>query len=437
MDTRNMTDRIWLLVVGLLAVLMVAGAVRVIAAPVNETYGAAQEALNQAEYLEAIELYKQAYEEDQAGELAAKALYWRAFAHYKLGDQTHLKRALQVLEMQRTRFPESPHMAEAEDLYVRVTGSLARLGDARSVRRVREIAHTQRTQEHEYESRLAALNALMMMDSERALPILKKLLSDADTEAKLKRHALMVLTQVDDEEAEQILLEVVARETDPEMLAQSLFWLSQMHSDAALDAVLEAYRRTDSDEVKEAAIMAMSQTHDRRAGDLLIGVARDVSAGSEIRCQAVYALSQIHLEGTADIFMDLFKTSDDTQFKSMIMYAMTEVDHPASKTWFADIIKDPHESIEVRQQGLHNAGQLDLIDVDFLRDVYRSDNDPEMRTQVCYVLSQLDDPAAVDLAIDIVRSEDNPEVRHQAIYWLGQFEDPRIVDFLIELIEED
>jgi len=445
MDTRNMTDRIWLIVVGLLAVLMVAGAVRVIAAEVDQTYGAAQEALNRAAYAEAIELYKQAYEADLAGDLASKALYWRAYAHYKLGDKQHLKRALQVLELQRSRFPQAPNLAEAEALYAHVTGSLARHGDARAVRRVRETARgyiiesgrSRQTQDHEYEARVAALNALMMMDAERALPILEKLLGDEDTEPELKRHALMVLAQVDDEAAERILIEVVSHETDQEMLAQSLFWLAQMESDAALDAVLAAYRRTEDDEVKQAALMAMSQNHDRRAGDLLLEVARDVTSGTELRSQAVYALAQVHVEGTAEIFMDLYASSDDSEFKSMIMYAMTDLDHPASEDWFERIITDPHESVEVRQQGLHYAGQMDMLDTTFLRKVYRSDNDPEMRTQVCYVLSQIDDPDAVDLAIEIVREEDDPEVRHQAIYWLGQFEDPRIVDFLVELIEED
>ena len=135
--------------------------------------------------------------------------------------------------------------------------------------------------------------------------------------------------------------------------------------------------------------------------------------------------------------MNLFETTGDMEFKSMIMYGMSNLDDPPPSSWFVGIINDKTLDMEVRQHALHHAGMMDLIDVPMLRSIFQSDEDPEMRTQVCYALSQIDDPEAVDLAIEIVREETDPEVRHQAIFWLGQFEDPRVADFLIELIEED
>ncbi|MBC8425192.1 HEAT repeat domain-containing protein [bacterium] len=435
METRNLTDRIWMIVVGLLAVLLVAGAVRVFAAPADETFDAAREALNRAEYEKAIQLYRTVYEQDQRGELAAQALYWQAFANYKVGQQKHLQRALELLEVQREVFADSGTMSEAEALYARVTAALAREGDAHAARRVHEMAQSRDS--HEREARLAALNALMMMDSKRALPILKKLLAADDTDIDLKRHALMVLSQVDEEQAVQILLGVVERETDPEMLAQSMFWLAQIGSEEAFDAVIKAYRRSDDEEVKQAALMAIGESDDRRAGDLLIEVVRDERLGTETRTHAAYALAQSDRDGLAPLFMDLFKTSQDTEFRSMIMYAMSNLDEPAPAAWFVKVINDKGEDLEVRRHALHHAGMLDLLDIDTLRSIYQADDDPEMRTQVCYVLSQIDDPQAVELAIEIVRDETDPEVRHQAIFWLGQFDDPRVVDFLVELIEED
>jgi len=435
METRNWSDRIWLLVVGLLAVLLVAGAVRVIAAPGDETYERAREALNAAQYEEAIKLYRDVYEREGASKLAADALYWRAFAHYKLREHGHLQEAAKLLVQQMDRFPESGIFPEAESLAARINGQLARRGNARAAQRIREQAYGQDDQERE--TRLAALNALMMMDSDKALPILKKILADGEKDPELRRHALMVLTQVDDDAAEEILLDVVANETDPEMVVQSLYWLSRIGSDAAFDAVVKAYRRTDDEEVKQAALMAIGESDDRRAVDLLLEIVADENAASETRTHALYALSRSDADNLADVFISLYEKSDDTEFKSMIMFSMSQLDETAPAEWFAQIITNPSESMEVRQHALHHASMMDLIDVDFLRSVYNADDDPEMRTQVCFALAQLDDPTAVDLAIDIVRNETDPDVRRNAVFWLGQFDDPKVVDFLIELIEED
>ncbi|MBC8422832.1 HEAT repeat domain-containing protein [bacterium] len=405
------------------------------AAPADETYERARAALNEAEYKEAIKLYRDVYEREGESELAADALYWRAFAHYKLQEHSHLRQASELLAQQMSRFPESALLADAEALAARVDGQLARQGNARAKRRVIVEAHGREDQERE--TRVAALNALMMMDPDKAIPILKKILSDGDKDPELKRHALMVLTQVDDDEAEQILLEVVANETDPEMVVQSLFWLSRIGSDAAFDAVVKAYRGTDDEEVKQAALMAIGESDDRRAVDLLLEIVGDEDAGDEVRHHALFALSRSGADNLAEVFVDLYDKSDNTEFKSMIMFSMSQLDEPAPAEWFAKVINDRSESAEVRQHALHHASMMDLVDVDFLRSVYDADDDPEMRTQVCFALSQIDDPEAVDLAIEIVRKETDPDVRHNAVFWLGQFDDPKVVDFLIELIEED
>ncbi len=435
METRNPTDRIWLIVVGLLAVLLLAGAVRVLAAPADETYERARAALNEAEYKEAIELYRRVYERERDTELAADALYWRAFAHYKLQDRKHLQQAAELLALQTERFPESRVLEEVEALRARVDGLLARRGNARARQRTYERAYDPEAQERE--TRVAALQALMMMDSDKALPLLKRILADEDGDPELKRHALMVLTQVDDDAAEEILLEVVRTETDPEMVVQALFWLSRMGSDAAYGAVVEAYRATDDPEVKQAALMAIGDSEDPRAVDLLIEVARDEDADPETRRQAVFALSRTGRDDLGDVLRSLYAESDDVEFKSMILFGMTHLDDEVPADWIADVIVDKDEHPELRRSALHFAGMMDLVDVPFLRRVYEADDDPEIRAQVCFALSEVDDPEAVEFAIEIVRKETDPEVRHQAVFWLGQFDDPRVAEFLIELIEED
>lgn len=433
METRNLSDRIWMIVVGLLVVLLLAGVVRVFAAPADETYEKARQALNEAEYREAAELYQQVYERERQTDLAADALYWRAYALYQMDERRSLQEAMHVLQQQMQTFPESALREEAEVLAARIDGMLARYGNARSMERVIVRARDERDEERE--TRIAALNALMQMDPDRAIPLLKRILAGEDPE--LKRHALMVLSQVDDDAAEEILLQVLETETDPEMVTQSLFWLSRRESDGVYDAVLKAYRNTDDLEVRRAALMAVAQTDDPRGVDLLLEIAGDETADTDLRKHAVYALSQTDVDDLGVKLRGLFESSNDPEFKSMILFGMTHMDDEVSVDWLAEIIVDPDEDPDLRRDALHFASMMNLVDVPFLRRVYTSMDDPDMRSQICYALTQIDDEEAVEMAIQIVRDEKDPEVRRNAVFWLGQFDDPRVAEFLVELIEED
>ena len=437
MEIRNASDRIWLIVVALLAVLLLACAVRVVAAPADETYERARAALNDEEYGKAIELYREVYEQERErdADVAADALYWRAWAHYKLQDRRHLQQAAELLARQMKTYPESALLSEAQALAARVDGKLAQQGNTRALQRVYEEARG--VDDRKIETQMAALNALMRMDPDKALPLLKRILADEGKNPELKRHALMVIPQMDDEAAEEILLQVLQTETDSEMVAKSLFWLARIDSEGAYDAIVKAYRNTDDPDVRRAALMAVGELEDERAADLLIEIARDRRVDTEIRQQAVFALTRTDRDDLADVFKSLYASSDDIEFKSKVLFGITHLDDDVSSDWLAEIITDPDEDDELRQSALHYASRMDLVDVSFLRRVYEADDDPEMRGQVCYALSQVDDPDAVELIIEIVRTEKDPEVRKQAVFWLGQFDDPRVADFLVELIEED
>ena len=96
--------------------------------------------------------------------------------------------------------------------------------------------------------KMTALNALMNMDPEKALPLIKKLLSSKDeASAPLREQALFILAQYDDEEAEEILIDVLRNDPDPEIQARAVFWLGQTESDEALEVIVEIALNSDDD----------------------------------------------------------------------------------------------------------------------------------------------------------------------------------------------
>jgi HEAT repeat protein len=68
--------------------------------------------------------------------------------------------------------------------------------------------------------------------------------------------------------------------------------------------------------------------------------------------------------------------------------------------------------------------------------LYGTFSDREIKEQLIFVLSQMDDRAAVDKLIDIARREPDRELRKKAIFWLGQSDDPRVAEVLAEILSK-
>jgi HEAT repeat protein len=100
---------------------------------------------------------------------------------------------------------------------------------------------------------LAALEGLMAQPSERALPIIKKVLGGTQT-TLIKQRALFVLSQMDSPEAQQILLQT-SRSTDAAMRAEAIRSIGIGGNEKSLDALQEVYKTGDG-AVKQEVLQA-------------------------------------------------------------------------------------------------------------------------------------------------------------------------------------
>ena len=97
--------------------------------PADSLYRAAREALNRRDYGRAADLFDQVTAKYPTSGYAADALYWRAFALYRLGSTPQLKEGLDALAAQHRRFPQAATRGDAAALEQRIQGELARRGD--------------------------------------------------------------------------------------------------------------------------------------------------------------------------------------------------------------------------------------------------------------------------------------------------------------------
>ena len=77
--------------------------------PTDAKLEAARKALNSERYREAAALYSEVYEMTAEQAVAGDALYWQAFARYRLQQTQELQQALKLLQLQRARLRPGRH----------------------------------------------------------------------------------------------------------------------------------------------------------------------------------------------------------------------------------------------------------------------------------------------------------------------------------------
>ena len=160
----------------------------------------AREALNQARYEQAADLLEEVYELEREKQAAGNALYWQAFARYKMNRTSELKVAVELLQLQQEEYEDSETAAEGQTLLARLYGELAERGEVEGVREIHELSDDEAMREA---TRVAALEALMRMDPDKALPILEKIVTgEKKVSPEMQRHSVFILCRMDDERSE-------------------------------------------------------------------------------------------------------------------------------------------------------------------------------------------------------------------------------------------
>jgi HEAT repeat protein len=371
------------------------------------------------------------------------AYYWQAFALYKTGDDANYRVARTLLKAQKARFPRASTHGDADALLAQVQGELAKRGDPEGVAATHNVAdsarHTQScsTSDDDDDPRIAALNALLQMDAESAMPILKQVLARRDScSVQLRRKAVFIISQKRTAETEDILLSAARGDPDQEVREQAVFWLSQVGSEKAVTALDSILQSSTDEEIQKKALFALSQIRGDRAGQILRDFAEKSSASDDAREQAIFWLGQAHSAQNAAFLRGLYArlTSDD--LKEKVIFSLSQMrDDADNGRWLLDLAQNDREPIEMRKKALFWAGQSGATLPD-LAGIYDRTTNEEMKEQLIFVYSQRHESEAVDKLIDIAKHDPNAELRKKAVFWLGQSHDPRARQALLDIINQ-
>jgi len=404
--------------------------------PAAKSYQAAREAVLAGRYAEAAKAFAALRSTYPTSGYVADSYYWQAFALYRVGGTGALKSALDLLSTQKEKYPDARSRSDAEGLRVRLESQLARQGDAAAAESVAQQA-SDPCKSDEQSVRLAALSALMNMNAEQAVPILKEVLKSRDTcSAQVRKQAVFLVAQKMSDESVGILLDLAYRnpDPDPEVREQAVFWLSQVHSAEALAALQSILKNSTDQAIQEKAIFALSQQGSEGAVQTLKEYAERADAPAKLRETAIFWIGQNQKAGGAKYLIDLYPRLETDALKEKAIFSIAQGNLPQARVWLLARAKDRSESVDVRKDALFWAGQSGPFSGQELKDLYATLTEPDMKKQVVFVASQSKDKDAVDFLMDVAKTEKDPDLRKTAVFWLGQSKDPRVAEFLLSLI---
>jgi TolA-binding protein len=415
--------------------------------PADSLYRAAREQLNRGDYRTAAKSFALIVDRYPKSTYAGDAMYWQAYAYYSIGETSQLNEALRVLDEQRRRYPKAATRGDADALAVRIKGTLARQGDGRYAEDIAKRAKGTTEQPcsrsgDDDDERMAALNALLQMNAESAVPILKQVLAKRDAcSAGLREKAVFLLSQKRTAETEDIMLDVVKNDPSREVRKKAVFWLGQVNTDKAADALIQMLSSSAvDDEMKEQAVFAIMQQRSARGQAAVRAMAQDPKAPEGVREKAVFWLGQQRSPENAAFLRDMFdklagapEGSSNESIAKKILFSLSQMRGAGNDKWLMDVAANSRYSVETRKQAIFGAGQAGVSTADLVA-LYPKLTDPELKGQLIWVLSEKRDAAAFDRLMQIAKTDPDREMRKKAIFWLGQSNDPRVKDFLLEII---
>ena len=440
--------------------------------PADSLYRAAREALNRGDWKGAAKMFRDVERKYPQSQYVPDAMYYQAFALSRTGNERDLRSALDVLKEQQRRFPDAPSGTDAGTLAVRIQGALAHRGDPEAMKRLLEAAGTGSgsgagvgsgsasggassggigagrggrsgssscpSEDDDDDIRMAALNALLQMDSERAIPILKQVLAKRDEcSVALRRKAVFLVAQKQSDESATILLDAARNDPDVEVRRQAVFWLSEVHSDRALNALDSILNGSKDEEVQEKALFALSNTNTARGTEVLRAYAQS-NAPEELRAKAVFWLGQSSRRSSDNtaFLQSLFDKTSSEEIQNAVIQAMSEAPGEEGARWMLGVVQNTKQPVETRKKALFWAGQRRGIDINTLLALYPKLDDQELKEHFIFVLSERREAAATDKLIEIARSDKDVEMRKKALFWLAQKNDPRAKQLLMEIINQ-
>jgi HEAT repeat protein len=371
-------------------------------------YNRGQSALSQRQYDAAIQRFDQVIA--MKGSRADGALYWKAWAQYKLGRTADATATLSEL---KNNHKSSPYLSDAQILEA-------------EVKRTAGQPVRPETEDND-DLKLLAIQSLAQSDPDRAIPLLQGVLNSAGS-LKLKQRALYVLSASAQPQAHQMLVSI-AKGSNPDLQVMAIRQLGiasrSSKNPTSPQELMEIYNAAKSDEVKRAVVQAFGMSGDRAA---LVAVISGANA-TEIRREGINQLASA--QGGQELW-SLYQKEENKELRMSILSALGSM---GAYDRIIEVAKTEKDA-DVRRRAIRSLGSMKAERSGAaLVEIYNGSSDADDKKAV---LAGLANQNNADALITIARREQNFELKRYAVERLtnsSMAKNKAVQDFLMEIIK--
>jgi HEAT repeat protein len=368
-------------------------------------YRGGLDALQQRQYDRAISSFDRVIA--QKGERADAALYWKAFAQFKLA---RTEDALASIAQLRRDYAQSRYVGDAKVLEADVRKMAGQPVNPASV--------------DDDEIKLLAIQGISKSD--QAVPLLEGVLS-ATNSLNVKKRALYVLALSDDARAHPVLMRYAKGAGNPDLQVEAIRYLASRRDSSTTPVELrDIYDSTQDTNVKLAVIDAYRTFGDKGA---LIRISGERATTRDLRRSAISRLNGL---ADAQDVMSLYQQEADPVLRGQLVSVLGSMSAIDQLTTIAKTDKD--QNVRTRAIRLLGSQRTDRA-TEILVGLYGSEQDKDVRRAVVQALGSQDN---ADALVSLARKETDPDLRRELVRRISELAQHSKVaaDYLVEQLKK-
>jgi HEAT repeat protein len=279
-----------------------------------------------------------------------------------------------------------------------------------------------RAETSDEELKLYALDGLMQIDSEKAVPVLRKLLA-GDASRRVKERALFVLSQSDSPAARETLMQVVRTGEPIELRCQAIRTLGMSAEEEDFAALKTIARDPKAPEEVRNAVVEAFMISGR--GDEMAAIALS-DPDPRIRGKAIESLAAM---GETAELRALWKKETDPRLRAKLLEAFGIAGDVDALTEAANSSDGSLRRKAI--EGLAIAGSPDANRA--LRQLYGRTSDVDDKNKIIEAFMIQGDAKTL---VELFRSEPNRDLKKKILQQLSMMDDPEANRIIFEVLGE-
>ena len=368
----------------------------------SDLYDEGTDALDEKDWGRATKAFRKVAQMQM--EHADAALYWLARAQNELGQRSDALSTL--IELQKA-YPKSHWAEDSRALEVEIRQSSGQNVDPQKL--------------NDDDVKLMVLNGLMGRHSEKAVPVLEKVISGTSS-TRVKERAIFVLSQSNSQEAMNILGRVARDSAHPELQGYALRYLGIMGGEGSRKVLADVYTGSRDVRIKKNILKSYMISGDRAR---LLALAKG-EPDTELRGEAIRQLGIIGARGE---LAELYNSETSVENRENIIQAMFI---GGSADRLGEIARSERNP-ELRAAAIRNLGLIGGAKTgELLLSIYESESNKEVKASVIKSLFLQQNGKAL---IALARKETDPELKREIISKMALIRSDEVAAYLMEVLK--